>query len=251
MASFENLSYEQLGQLVEDFVNTLDIPKKFQFGSMMKFFKNNHPEEAQDGHNGLAGLLTYLLKMGAGLSRENPRKLYKIPRTVVMFLVVVLNRMTSGEIDLEVEFKGNEFYITKKNISPLIGVINHEQSPDDLQNVLLNAFRSPQTFSLGKKLRALWRNREEVPAVEACAEEDPVVEAPAHVAEPVKVPVQEESRSQSIEDLFDRIRELEGTKDRLNGSLDRIEFLVEQGLKEPDNIHKVMGTLYAIKAMCS
>ena len=260
MASFKDLTYEQLWKLVEDFVNTLEIPK-FKFGSMVNFFKWNYPEESVDGHRALAGILTYLLKMGLGLSREKPRKLYKIPPIVVMFVVEVLNRMTNGKIDLEVEFDDNQFYITKKNISPLIGVINEKQSADDLQNVLLNAFRSPQTFSLGKKLRALWRNREEVPAVEAPAEEipaveapvveAPVVEAPAPVAVPVKVPVQEESRSQSIEDLFDRIRELEGTKDRLNGSLDRIEFLVEQGLKEPDNMHKVMGTLYAIKAMCS
>ena len=251
MASFEDLTYEQLWKLVEDFVNTLDIPKKFQFGTIVNFFKQKYPEESMDGFNALAGLLTYLLKMGLGLSRENPRRLYDIPPIVVMFVVEVLNRMTNGEIDLEVEFENNQFYITQKNISPLIGVINNEQSPDDLQNVLLKAFRSPETFSLEKKLRALRRNREEAPAVEVPAVEAPTVEAPAPVAEPVKVPVQEESRSQSIEDLFDRIRELEGTKDRLNGSLDRIEFLVEQGLKEPDNMHKVMGTLYAIKAMCS
>ena len=100
MASFEDLTYEQLGQLVEDFVNTLDIPKKFQFGSIVNFFKQKYPEESMDGFNALAGLLTYLLKMGLGLSSKNPRKLYKIPRTVVMFLVVVLNRMTSGEMTL-------------------------------------------------------------------------------------------------------------------------------------------------------
>lgn len=275
MASFNALTNKQLRLLVKDFVNTLEIPE-FKFSEVVKFFKRYYPEESFDGHKGLAGILTYLLKMGEGLSRENPRKLFNIPPTVVMFVVEVLNRMTNGEIHLEVVFEDNLFYITKKDILPLIGVINHDQSADDLQKVLLKAFRSPETFSLQEKLRALWRNREEVPAVEAPAEEvpaeevpveeipavevpavevpaveAPTVETPAPAAEPVKVPVQEESRSQSIEDLFARIRDLEYKNDSLNIVLDKIEKVVEQGLKLPGNNPEVIGCFYAISAMCS